>query len=175
MEINSAFQTSYLVAFIMGLFSSLHCVGMCGSIIGTLTLSLEPEIRENRTRLIPFIFNYNLGRIFSYTILGLLAGTIGSVLALPFAGGEGYRILQIISAIIMTCAGLYIAGWFPGFAYIEKAGSNLWKLLEPFGRTLIPVKKTAPRISIWHDLGLVALWTSLHGPCTSHYKWQHCT
>ncbi len=141
MEINSAFQTSYLVAFIMGLFSSLHCVGMCGSIIGTLTLSLEPEIRENRTRLIPFIFNYNLGRIFSYTILGLLAGTIGSVLALPFAGGEGYRILQIISAIIMTCAGLYIAGWFPGFAYIEKAGSNLWKLLEPFGRTLIPVKK----------------------------------
>jgi sulfite exporter TauE/SafE len=141
MVIDSAFQTSYLVAFIMGLFSSLHCVGMCGSIIGTLTLSLKPEIRKNKARLLFFVFNYNLGRVLSYSIAGLLAGIIGSTLTLPFAEGQGYRVLQIASAVIMTCAGLYIAGWFPGFAYIEKAGSKLWKLLEPFGRNFIPVKK----------------------------------
>jgi uncharacterized protein len=28
----------------------------------------------------------------------------------------------------------------PRFAYIEKAGVNLWKLIEPYGRKLIPVK-----------------------------------
>jgi sulfite exporter TauE/SafE len=39
----------------------------------------------------------------------------------------------------MMGAGLYIAGWFPRFAYIEKIGSRLWKQLEPYGRKLIPV------------------------------------
>ncbi|MDD1640657.1 MAG: sulfite exporter TauE/SafE family protein, partial [Methylococcaceae bacterium] len=45
MSLDPAFTASYLVAFIMGLFSSMHCIGMCGSIIGTLTLSLSPDIR----------------------------------------------------------------------------------------------------------------------------------
>ena len=40
----------------------------------------------------------------------------------------------------MASAGLYIAGWFPRFAYIEKAGTHFWKKIEPFGRKLIPVK-----------------------------------
>jgi sulfite exporter TauE/SafE len=40
----------------------------------------------------------------------------------------------------MTGAGLYIAGWFPRFAYIERIGSKFWKKIEPFGRRLIPVK-----------------------------------
>ncbi len=170
MVIDSTFQTSYLVAFIMGLFSSLHCVGMCGSIIGTLTLSLEPEIRENKTRLLPFVFNYNLGRILSYSIAGLLAGIIGSVLSLPFANGEGYRVLQIMSAFIMASAGLYIAGWFPGFAYIEKAGSNLWKLLEPFGRKIIPVKKLRHAFlfgMIWGWLPCGLVYTALALAITS--------
>jgi sulfite exporter TauE/SafE len=40
----------------------------------------------------------------------------------------------------MTGAGLYIGGWFPRFAYIEKIGANFWKKIEPFGRKLMPVK-----------------------------------
>jgi hypothetical protein len=40
----------------------------------------------------------------------------------------------------MAGAGLYIAGWFPRFAYIEKIGAWFWKKIEPFGRRLIPVK-----------------------------------
>ena len=42
-NLDSDFSTSYLVALVMGLFSALHCLGMCGSIIGTLTLSLRKE------------------------------------------------------------------------------------------------------------------------------------
>lgn len=141
METDLAFQTSYLAAFIVGLFSSLHCVTMCGSIIGTLTLSLKPEIRENKRRLVPFIINYNLGRIFSYTTGGLIAGFLGSIIILPFNHETGYRALQILSATIMAGAGLFLAGWFPGFAYIEKFGSILWKLLDPIGRKLLPVTK----------------------------------
>lgn len=140
MVIEQAFNASYFVALLMGLFSSMHCIGMCGSIIGTLTLSLKPEIRASKAALFPFVLNYNLGRITSYTIAGLLAGTIEFILTIPFGDGHGHRVLQILSAMIMTGAGLYIAGWFPRFAYIEKTGSRFWKMLEPLGRRLIPVE-----------------------------------
>jgi sulfite exporter TauE/SafE len=113
---------------------------MCGSIIGTLTLSLSPEIRNNKTSLLPFVFNYNLGRVTSYTIAGGLAGVVGVLIAMPFGELHGHRILQLLSALVMMSAGLYIAGWFPRFAYIEKIGTHFWKKIEPFGRKLIPVK-----------------------------------
>jgi sulfite exporter TauE/SafE len=140
MPFDPAFTSSYLVAFAMGLFSSMHCIGMCGSIIGTLTLSLSPEIRNNKALLLPFVLNYNLGRVTSYTIAGGLAGIIGVLMVMPFGEVHGYRILQLVSALFMMCAGLYIAGWFPRFAYIEKIGRHFWKKIEPFGRKLIPVK-----------------------------------
>lgn len=140
MSFDPAFTSSYLVAFLMGLFSSMHCIGMCGSIIGTLTLSLNPNIRNNKKLLLPFIFNYNFGRITSYTIAGAIAGIVEAILTMHVGETHGHRTLQLLSAAIMASAGLYIAGWFPRFAYIEKAGLHLWKMIEPYGRKLIPVK-----------------------------------
>lgn len=140
MDFDIAFNTSYLVAFAMGVFSSVHCVGMCGSIIGTLTLSLAPEIRNSKHKLFIFVLNYNIGRLASYSFAGLILGFLGSLIDLPFTKGEGNRILQIFSASLMTGAGLYIGGWFPYFAYIEKLGSKIWELVEPFGRKFIPIK-----------------------------------
>ena len=140
MSFDPAFTSSYLVAFVMGLFSSMHFIGMCGSIIGTLTLSLSPEIRNNKKRLLPFVFNYNFGRITSYAIAGALVGAIEALLTMHLGETHGHRFLQLLSAVIMASAGLYIAGWFPRFAYIEKTGMLLWKKIEPYGRKLIPVK-----------------------------------
>ena len=140
MTIDQIFNSTYLVALLMGIFSSMHCIGMCGSIIGTLTLSLKPEIREKKSKLYPYVLTYNLGRITSYTIAGILIGAIEFILTRPLGEGHGHRVLQILSALIMAGAGFYIAGWFPQFAYIEKSGSWIWKKLEPLGRKLIPVQ-----------------------------------
>lgn len=140
MAIDPTFASSYLIAFTLGLFSSMHCIGMCGSIIGTLTLSLSPEIRNSKMRLLPFVFNYNLGRIISYTIAGALAGVIGVLVIMPMGDIHGHRLLQLLSALVMVSAGLYIGGWFPRFAYLEKIGRYFWKVVEPYGRKLIPVK-----------------------------------
>ena len=159
-NLDSAFSTSYLVALVMGLFSALHCLGMCGSIIGTLTLSLRKEIRDNKALLVPFVFSYNFGRITSYKLAGYLAGLLHNMLMLPLGEGQGHRILQIVSALIMAGAGLHIAGWFPRFAYIEKGGAVIWAWLEPYGRRLIPVQ-TLPQAYFfgmiwgWMPCGLV--------------------
>jgi sulfite exporter TauE/SafE len=153
-ELANAFSTSYLVALLMGLFSSLHCLGMCGSIIGSLTLSLRQEIREQKSTLMPFVLSYNLGRISSYAIGGFFAGMLHHVLTLPFEEGHGHRLLQILSAAVMAAAGLHIAGWFPRFAYIEKVGAHFWKRIEPYGRRVIPVET----LSQAYVFGLVWGW-----------------
>jgi uncharacterized protein len=158
------FNASYMAAIIMGLFSSLHCIGMCGSIIGSLTLSLSNEIRINRTVLFGYVLNYNIGRIFSYSLAGLLAGLLGQLISWPFTEGQAHRVLQIVSALVMSGAGLYIAGWFPRFAYIEKIGMYCWKSLEPFGRKLIPVKTRTQALlfgMVWGWLPCGLIYTAL--------------
>ncbi|SMG63097.1 conserved hypothetical protein, membrane [methanotrophic bacterial endosymbiont of Bathymodiolus sp.] len=139
MEIDQVISSPIFIAFFIGLFSSLHCVSMSSSIIGTLSYSLKPEIRNNKSKMLTFIFSYNFGRIFSYMLAGLIIGFIESIITLPLGPEHGHRALQIISALIITGAGFYIAGWFPSFAYIEKTGSFFWKTIEPYGRKLIPV------------------------------------
>lgn len=154
------FNASYLAAFVIGLFSSLHCIGMCGSIIGTLTYSLSQELRSNKRILFSIVLSYNLGRIASYAIAGAIVG----VLSLPFNEGQAYRLLQLASAAIMAGAGLYIGGWFPRFAYIEKMGSRFWKLIEPFGRRMIPVKTRSQAMlfgMVWGWLPCGLIYTAL--------------
>lgn len=158
------FNASYLAAFVIGLFSSLHCIGMCGSIIGTLTYSLSPELRNNKRTLFSIVLSYNLGRISSYALAGAMVGMLHTFLSLPFTQGQAHRILQIVSALVMTGAGLYIGGWFPRFAYIEKLGSRFWKLIEPFGRKMIPVKTRLQALlfgMVWGWLPCGLIYTAL--------------
>lgn len=171
MQIHFDINASLLAAFAMGLFSSLHCIGMCGSIIGTLTLSLSQEIRNSKRKLLPYVLNYNLGRITSYVLAGLAVGLIEYfLLSLPFANGLGHRFLQIASALVMASAGFYLAGWFPRFAYIEKIGAKIWKRVEPFGRKLIPVKTRAQAFlfgMVWGWLPCGLVYTALALSATS--------
>jgi len=159
-HLDPSFNTSFFVALLMGLFSAFHCLGMCGSIIGSLTLSLKREIRENKRLLLPFVASYNSGRVLSYSMAGMLAGFAENVLSIPLGEGHGHRILQILSAIVMLGAGLHIGGWFPRFAYIEKFGNIVWRRIEPYGRRLVPVE-TLPRAFVfgmvwgWLPCGLV--------------------
>lgn len=164
MHVYLDFNASYLAAFVIGLFSSLHCIGMCGSIIGTLTYSLSPDIRNNKRILFSIVLSYNLGRIASYALAGAVVGTLHAFLSLPFSQGAAYRILQVLSAAVMAGAGLYIGGWFPRFAYIEKLGSRFWKLIEPFGRKMIPVKTRTQALlfgMVWGWLPCGLIYTAL--------------
>ncbi|MGH4140322.1 sulfite exporter TauE/SafE family protein [Clostridium sp.] len=98
-------NASYLVLFIAGVFTSLHCVGMCGGIM--LSQSIRAENKSNFQSLKPAIF-YNLGRVISYTILGGIVGALGSVfsLTLPFKAG-----LQVLAGIFMIIMGLNMSGY----------------------------------------------------------------
>ena len=133
-------EQTYLSAFLLGLFGSLHCIGMCGSISSVLTFSLPQKAREHTPALISYLGFYNLGRLLSYTIAGSLAGAFGSQLLYSISPQNGHKILLLLSTMMLVAVGLYLAGWFPKFAYIERIGVPFWKKIEPLGRKLLPVK-----------------------------------
>ncbi len=97
-------NASYMVLFIVGVLTSIHCVGMCGGIM--LTQSILKEEKSKFQTLIPAIL-YNAGRVTSYTIIGGIVGALGSVLSLSLNVKAG---LQIAAGIFMVIMGLNMAG-----------------------------------------------------------------
>ena len=59
-------------AFLFGLISSLHCIGMCGPIAMML-----PVDKNNTVKKTSQIITYHLGRLFAYGSIGLLFGLLG--------------------------------------------------------------------------------------------------
>lgn len=66
------------MAFVMGLIGSFHCLGMCGPI----AMALPIGHRDNSSRLLGGMI-YNLGRVFTYSFLGLILGLAGGFLISP--------------------------------------------------------------------------------------------
>ena len=60
------------IAFFVGLFGSLHCIGMCGPLAFAIPVSQKGWLSVVADK-----FLYNLGRVLSYTTLGFLIGFIG--------------------------------------------------------------------------------------------------
>lgn len=125
--------------------------------MGTLAFSLPPEVRSRSPRLALYLSAYNLGRLASYAAAGALIGTAGDALFRTLSPRWGYLALQGTAALLMVAAGLYIAGWFPRLALLERLGEPLWRRLEPIGRRLIPVR------SPYQALGYGMVWGWL--PC----------
>ena len=59
-------------AFIFGLISSFHCIGMCGPIAMML-----PVDRQNQLKKTTQILTYHLGRLTAYATIGLIFGLLG--------------------------------------------------------------------------------------------------
>ena len=167
-------EITLISAFFVGLFSTVHCIGMCGGIIGALTFSLPQQVRENRGNLIIYVSAYNLGRITSYTLVGALVGGLSHSLENIFPT-YGHLVLQIFASLLMIGIGLYLAGWFPAFAKIEHLGKPIWRKLEPISQKLIPVKNPIHAYIFgliwgWLPCGLVytaLLWSVTAGSVTS--------
>jgi uncharacterized protein len=56
--------------FLVGLFGSLHCIGMCGPIVLAIPVAYKYDLLKK--------ILYNFGRIITYSIMGLGAGYIGN-------------------------------------------------------------------------------------------------
>nr|WP_312970908.1 sulfite exporter TauE/SafE family protein [Pseudomonas sp.] len=153
-----------LSALILGLLGGGHCLGMCGGLMGALSLAIPAERRHQRLRL---LVAYNVGRILSYTAAGLLLGLAGWALA----SGPLATVLRSIAGLLLIAMGLYLAGWWSGLTRIEALGRGLWRRLQPITRRFMPVT-SLPRALLlgglwgWLPCGLVystLLWAASQG------------
>lgn len=155
-------EMTLLSAFLAGLLGSAHCIGMCGGIVGALTMTLPAHVCQSHWRLLPYLVTYNIGRIGSYTIAGVLLGFLGAQFAqlLPL---ENPRVIAMwVTGLFMIALGLYIGSWWQALTLLEKSGAYLWRKIEPFGRRFIPVKNP------WEALALGFVWGWL--PCGLVYS-----
>ena len=83
-------------AFIFGLISSLHCVGMCGPIAMML-----PVDRNNEAKRVLQILTYHFGKLMAYGSLGLLFGILGKGF---FLAGMQQQLSIIVGVIMIVIA-----------------------------------------------------------------------
>ncbi len=154
-----AIELTFAAAFMIGLLGSTHCIGMCGGIVGALTMGLPESTRRSPLKLLPYLLTYNSGRMLSYTLAGLLVGLLTNTVSSFFQVGS-FPIGGIVGGLFMVALGIYIGGWLQTMAPLERLGGHLWKRIEPFGRRFMPVRSPSQALALgvlwgWLPCGLV--------------------
>lgn len=113
--------TTYPTLFVIGLFTSLHCVAMCGGLNLGQSLVYTAETRRPSgaafssgtahkkkalQALRPNVL-YNLGRLISYTAIGGLLGLLGSAFALA---AQARAVIGVAAGAFMVAMGLTLMG-----------------------------------------------------------------
>jgi uncharacterized protein len=110
-------------AFIFGLISSFHCVGMCGPIAIMLPTSWDNPLKK-----VVQLSIYHVGKISTYGVLGLLFGIVGTSL---FIAGFQQQVSIIVGVIIISLVLIpekIINKWSItrlSFTYVGKVKSNM--------------------------------------------------
>ncbi|GAC32821.1 sulfite exporter TauE/SafE family protein [Paraglaciecola polaris] len=121
-------------AFLIGLAGSVHCFGMCGGVVSAFSFAVPKGAKQW-----PYVVTYNIGRIFSYTLLGAFTGYLGSMVARNDLLAN-LPILQTISALFLVAMACYVGNWWRGLHYLERAGAKLWRFIRPLSKSLLPFK-----------------------------------
>ncbi|MBF0098418.1 MAG: sulfite exporter TauE/SafE family protein [Magnetococcales bacterium] len=157
-----------LSALMLGFSGSIHCLAMCGSILAALSVGLPAPVRADRWRFARYLLAFAVGRISAYALLGWLAGAMA--IALPRLLGEAIRpYMQALASLALLLTAAHWLGWRS--AALERLGSPLWRLLEPWARRLLPVQSPVQALLVgfiwgWVPCGLVytmAIWSALRG------------
>ncbi len=119
--------TALVAGLTIGILGSLHCVGMCGP----LALSI-PFPTTNRIKRVLGILTYNLGRVVTYMMIGIVFGWIG----LQFTLFGWQQILSLVLGVFLLLIAL---GTIFHKRIIKISAVNRWwnKLFgKTFGRLL---------------------------------------
>ncbi|MGZ8966395.1 MAG: sulfite exporter TauE/SafE family protein [Gallionella sp.] len=148
---------SIIAVFFVGLLGGVHCLGMCGSLVGILTTQL-PKNKPLWT----FHLAYSGGRVLSYSVAGALVGSVGAAGLLWRDQVPMQHLLFALSSLMLIALGLYLAGINHLVRRIEALGGGLWRRLQPYTRRLFPVS------TVWRAFQLGMVWGWL--PCGLVYS-----
>ena len=103
---------SYGLLVLVGFLTSFHCVGMCGPlIVGYTAKQAAAGQKTYSSHLL-----YGLGKTISYTVIGGLFGTFGSVIAFtPYTQG----MIGIAAGLFLILFGLHMLNVFPALRHFQ--------------------------------------------------------
>lgn len=122
----------FLAAFSMGLFGSPHCLGMCGGIVTAFGLSMQHVSDSKKNGL---ILTYHVGRLISYSLLGLIASVVGVAIFQSIMSNSAPR---IVLGAVLVLIGLAMFG-LPLFNQLERVGMRFWQSLAPLRKKVFPI------------------------------------
>ena len=153
-------EVGYTLAFTTGLLGGFgHCIGMCGPLVASYTLSgssSSPSRSSGVNSLIPHLF-YNIGRITTYMFIGAVMGLAGSFVNVAGRLSGFQNTVAIIAGLLMVLMGLSISGITGGTAWLERHNNIILKL----------AKNILQGESLWQYYPLGALFGFL--PCGLSY------
>ena len=151
-------EITVLTALMAGVIGSVHCIGMCGGIVGVISASLKNSKRASMF----YWSGYHSGRIFSYSVAGFLAGVFGEQIYKLFPMERTHEVGAMISGLFIILLGMHIAGWWRALTKLEVLGARLWQKISPYLLKLLP-----PR-ALKHALLAGVFWGWL--PCGLVYS-----
>lgn len=116
----------FISALIFGLVGSFHCIGMCGPIAFML-----PVDRNNQVKQFFQIIIYHLGRLFTYSLIGLLFGFLGK--GFYFFGFQ--QQLSIVVGILMILA-IVLPKAFQKYNFSKQLNRFIMKVKSALGKEL---------------------------------------
>lgn len=147
----------FVPLFLAGLLGGTHCVAMCGGVVGALAGGAAGQAGRW-----PLLLAYNAGRIASYVLAGLIAGSLG-IAGASLAGQLPARVMLMVAAnLLLVAMGLYLMGMPRFLLPLERGGALLWRRVQPLGRRLLPARS----VSQAFPLGLIWGWL----PCGLVYS-----
>jgi sulfite exporter TauE/SafE/copper chaperone CopZ len=114
---------SYGLLFLVGLFTGLHCIGMCGGFVVGYTARAATAGRYGL--ILPHVL-YGLGKTLSYTLMGGAFGLLGSFVAFT-PEIRGYA--AAAAGVFLVLFGINMLDWFPA---LHRIGLRMPRSLARF-------------------------------------------
>jgi sulfite exporter TauE/SafE len=92
------------IAFGLGLLGSIHCAQMCGPIVLSYSVATQGPPRT----LMWSHACYNAGRIFTYALLGAVAGTAGNAVSLAGRVAGIEKAAMVLAGVLMLAGGAWM-------------------------------------------------------------------
>ncbi len=153
-----------IAAFLLGLASTTHCIGMCGGIAALLG--------QQSQKLLHTIL-FHLGRIICYAVLG---GSIGLIVQFGLDVSQNTASsttnaaktlsisLRLIASALLLLTALYIAKISVLIKHFESLFNPIWRKIQPLTKKHLPIRHAKNAIALgflWGFLPCGMIYTAI--------------
>ena len=156
---NQELALNLLAALSIGFLGSSHCLVMCGGIASALQLSM-PQL--NLLQQLKLQLMLSLGRLTTYSVLGALTGAFGAAVLVKL--GISLFWLKLLAGLMLLLMAFYVARLWFALTLLEKLGAALWRKIQPYAKTLLPLDSSPKALAYglcWGFLPCGLVYSSL--------------